>query len=940
MCFSILGTAQEVSFHYVKYATKNGLPSSEVYEILQDREGLIWVCSDAGVARFNGYEFESFTTNDGLADNTVFHFYEDFKGRVWFLSYSSKLCYYEKGIIHSYKYNDKLIKHLPNERIRAISIDENETITFVGRRTGIGTITKDGVIDVKTSVDTPYGQVGFHTHKEDLMIYGLLAKDKFTNLDVLKVDSNKKIQFASISHAWSSICEHRLSENQFLFGIGNNICYYTLGDFHCLKMGNKTLQSIYLTEHGEVWLAYNGDGIRIYDKIEDVFNGSEPSNHVFIGKNISDIKKDTENGIWLAIQNDGLYYLPNPAIQVYQLSNDEITNRVSALTSHKGNIYAGTSNGMIFKIANNAISSLLYENNYDYSNNTILSLTNGQDNGGAFIPKFSNSVRANGRTYSIREVGLRVVAGGDTTKFLNNVRCNAIHLDQNNQVWIGTNNGLYRMKGNYLFEMSAEHNLFQFRINDIGQLADGTLLFATNGVGLLSWKDGKLTIVDKGLTSTIVKNIHIDEEQTIWLGTPSGLNRLTKNKRTGYSILCLKDIHGLPSTEINEVTSVGSVMWLATNSGLARFDKGKINLNRSPPRTTIDGISINEKEQELQIKYDLKYNQNHIEIEFTGLCYRNAGNLDYRYKLVGVDENWIEEKSRTVRYPSLRQGAYAFHLQAANENGIWSDSRELLFNISPPFWNTWWFVISCITFGVLVLFLIVRYRELKERKRADYEKVMEQQKLVAIKAELKALRAQMNPHFTFNTLSAIQAAINTKNPTIASNYLVDFATLIRKVLENSKYSSIKLEEEIEMIKLYVALEQFRFAHKFTFDLIIDENVDLGFVEIPSMVVQPFIENAIIHGLNSKLNNGHLLVAFQQNTDDILCVIEDNGIGREASVKIKNRKGLKHNSMAMEITDDRIKLWKELGKEFSVEIIDLKDQTGQPKGTKVNLVFPI
>ena len=132
MCFSVLGTAQEVSFHYVKYATKNGLPSSEVYEILQDREGLIWVCSDAGVARFNGYEFESFTTNDGLADNTVFHFYEDFKGRVWFLSYSSKLCYYEKGIIHSYKYNDKLIKHLPNERIRAISIDENETITFVG----------------------------------------------------------------------------------------------------------------------------------------------------------------------------------------------------------------------------------------------------------------------------------------------------------------------------------------------------------------------------------------------------------------------------------------------------------------------------------------------------------------------------------------------------------------------------------------------------------------------------------------------------------------------------------------------------------------------------------------------------------------------------------------------------------------------------------------
>jgi LytS/YehU family sensor histidine kinase len=301
--------------------------------------------------------------------------------------------------------------------------------------------------------------------------------------------------------------------------------------------------------------------------------------------------------------------------------------------------------------------------------------------------------------------------------------------------------------------------------------------------------------------------------------------------------------------------------------------------------------------------------------------------------MLGVDTNWVSTSTRAVQYPTMPPNNYTFEIKAKNEDGIWSKPRTLSFSIFPPFWFTWWFIGLEILFGIGIISAIFWYREKQNRTKSASEKRM-------VESELKALRSQMNPHFTFNTLNAIQLAVETSDRLVASKYIGDFAVLIRKVLENSKHSSISLEEEISMLKLYIELEQFRFSNKFLFEIIVEEDLDLNFIRIPAMVIQPFVENAILHGLAPKEGEGKLTLKLYEKEDAIHCVIEDNGVGRERAMEIKKLKKFSHKSMAMEITEERMDLYnKGLNDAFSIKIIDLKDDNNIPQGTRLELEFP-
>ena len=356
-------------------------------------------------------------------------------------------------------------------------------------------------------------------------------------------------------------------------------------------------------------------------------------------------------------------------------------------------------------------------------------------------------------------------------------------------------------------------------------------------------------------------------------------------------------------------------MWIATNRGLAKFDKHEIKKNGIAPWVYIEKVVINEKVMPVQLLYDLAYDQNFIEFGFVGLSYKGNGNVHYRYCMQGIDKKWIETKTRFVRYPLLPDGNYTFKIQSANEDGMWSDTKSISIKINPPYWKTIWFVILCLIAFMALLVLIFKKREISHRKEIIAKKILDHEKLQTTRAELKALRTQMNPHFTFNTLSAIQNAVNNSDKVNASKYIGDFAKLIRKVLENSKRTFISLREELEILKLYIELEQLRFGKKFAFEIIVDEKLDIDFYEIPTMIIQPFVENAILHGLASKKNKvGLLELTIALNDNVIVCAIEDNGVGRDEALKIKKQNGSTQNSMATEITEDRIKLYKKEMKE--------------------------
>ncbi|MEL6718845.1 MAG: histidine kinase [Bacteroidota bacterium] len=262
-------------------------------------------------------------------------------------------------------------------------------------------------------------------------------------------------------------------------------------------------------------------------------------------------------------------------------------------------------------------------------------------------------------------------------------------------------------------------------------------------------------------------------------------------------------------------------------------------------------------------------------------------------------------------------------------------------------------LLECIALAISV-FIIASYQFQTEIVQFNYEKVLEQQnKLIKSQVEaefsrkiaeieMTALRAQMNPHFLFNVLNSIKLYMIQNDARTASKYLTKFSRLIRLILNNSKSAMIKLSEELNALQLYIEMENFRFNDKFDYEIRIDETIDVDEVDIPPMILQPYVENAIWHGLMHKEDaRGLLKLSIKSNRKDggLNFVIEDNGIGREKALQIKTRTANKHKSVGMEITKDRIAIANKLfNTNASVEIVDLKNNT-KATGTRVVVHLP-
>lgn len=235
---------------------------------------------------------------------------------------------------------------------------------------------------------------------------------------------------------------------------------------------------------------------------------------------------------------------------------------------------------------------------------------------------------------------------------------------------------------------------------------------------------------------------------------------------------------------------------------------------------------------------------------------------------------------------------------------------------------------------------IIRARAEEEKKQAEMILAETRQKMA--EAEMQALRAQMNPHFIFNCLNSINRYIVKSDQATASLYLTRFAKLIRLILDNSNSKNVILANELEALKLYIEMESLRFDKKFTYALTLDPAVPADTIEVPPLIIQPYIENAIWHGLLHRDDGGHLQITVSMVNERLLkCVIEDNGVGREKAAALKSKSVTTKKSLGMELTESRLLLLSQYAEiRSSVVIEDLKDDKGEAAGTRVTLNIPI
>jgi Histidine kinase/Y_Y_Y domain len=407
----------------------------------------------------------------------------------------------------------------------------------------------------------------------------------------------------------------------------------------------------------------------------------------------------------------------------------------------------------------------------------------------------------------------------------------------------------------------------------------------------------------------------------------------------GYPITQYNSKDGLGSDIVNSLYADGDIIYVGTPTGLSYFDENKVNTSEGCHLHLLAVLNGGRNRIGDSAHLLIPYADKQVRLEFAAISYRSVGGIVYRHRMVGLDTGWQETHEAYLDYPTLPSGKYAFQLQAINKFGIKSALLTLPFEVDTPWWQTIWFYAFVVLLFLAFTWAFVTFRIKQIRKRESEREALNQR---LSEMEHVALQAQMNPHFIFNCLSSIQQYIFNLDTLEANRYLTGFARLIRATLNHSSRPFISLSAEIDYLSTYLSLEKLRFKEKMDYQIEVEPSIDTQQWIIPPMLIQPYVENAMRHGLRHKTDGkGYIYVRILQDADELTVVIEDNGIGRQQAAAYKTREHIEYQSKGMNLTADRIRLMNmKYNNSIRIEVTDLKDSAGSGAGTRVVMHFPL
>ncbi len=478
-------------------------------------------------------------------------------------------------------------------------------------------------------------------------------------------------------------------------------------------------------------------------------------------------------------------------------------------------------------------------------------------------------------------------------------------------------------------------------IENIYQSTDGKVWFTLNSGGVICYADGAFNSSSsiRYLGNKTVVSITEDAKGNMWFGTSgNGVYLLNSTPEIKYKA---PKIFSKTNQETEEIVGVSLHSDLPTIDGSSNILRThELKNDTFPPTVFINSIKINGIDTSTLNYFELNHTQNTIELNISGV-FSGKSELQYKYTLEGKEEGWNYTTNTTMYYTALKPGNYTFKVVAMSDGGIWSKTPAVItFSIAPPIYTSFWFLFSIIFLLIAVLLLIIFFSYRKSQRRKAH---FEEEKKKVLLSELHALRSQMNPHFIFNTLSSIQSFITKSNSRDAVIYLSKFSKLMRGTLENTQKQKIPIKDEIETLELYMDLEKLRLNNKFNYEIDIDPELDVQFEEIPPMLIQPYVENAIWHGISHKESNGIIKICFILENENLLkCEVIDDGIGRKKATEIKDsqRHNDKNKSFGMSITKDRLAIINSLkDSQLDMNIVDLIENNVSV-GTKIELFIPL
>jgi hypothetical protein len=923
------------------FGPEHGLPSSECHDLLHDNNGLLWIATDNGICSFDGRQFRNYGTNQGLSDPVVLHIAQNAAGEILCLSLNYKLSVFKRGrfVPHPREFilRNKVV---PGDIPQGLIINENGNILIATSRSGI------------LCIDCP-DEKNYNGGKAMLELYISQAEAIAggNNYDPEAVSGNSvslmpQGQQLTIPESLSGKLPLRAiaRDNRYLFSAGStliDISGNTRTSVYRPVPGK--IQALHQESNGRLWIG-SSEGLYV---LAELGNPEETRGlNRISGISVSCLlPAPDQESLWIASADQGLFFMPNPASIVFEEPGTAFTSMES---DAEGNLYLLDDDGNLRVWNTSEISSrpLLVATG-------IQAICASEDNGviaiGIQSATTSTSLRIISndilRTSGVLGAKLHPATGevlincrqgfhvlnADNGELLYSSsqhqfyeRCYDLQRDGKRRLWAATASGLYIKNQEGFNETTPLHdNTGQGIISDMAMLPDGKILFLEKGKGLILENGERLSdvIAYHGISASTYRKIRIAEDGSILLTGPSGAAHcILKGDR--LEVVAFADASdGLARGEICDALVTNGKLAVLSRHGITLLPKiPAINEAKMPiSLSLLEGDSLASVFEESGLSGPFRF----ISAEFF-----RPQSLRYRFRL-NPESPWIESSSPEITFPDLPGGEYQLEVSASIFPERWSQSTIFPFRVNLPYWKTWWFYMVCSGALIVCAYLLLRYTLKKLRKSDIIEKKL-------IHLERSALLAQMNPHFIFNSLNSIQSYIALNENDKANRFLAKFARLIRAMLNHSRAQKIALHEEIESLKLYLELEKMRFKDKFEYEITVDKDIDTAEVELPPLLIQPYLENAIIHGLARKEGVGRVELLYLKIGQYLIATVTDNGIGLEAARKMKDKPDSLHKSVGMTITQKRLELLDEGSTDKKVTIEEVKDRFGKVLGTKVEV----
>lgn len=985
--------------NFFNYSIADGLPQSQVFAICQDSSGYIWAGTQGGgIAVFDGQKFRKLPhALNALRSAFITCLYTSSDHTIW-IGTTKGLFYYKNEKLHETKSSESttmmvnsisqmqdkifvgtdkgLFSYIPDkDSLKSSSLDFKLTsiVNDVKSVNGQLWVASDKGLYIQKNPEASFMKVtglpypNINSIQTDNFGHALLAVYGY---GIVKIDT-KSFKVISLydNKLWSKLKSILIQDGDMIWVATENNGIVKLntctGEFSVLSedsgFSSSKIRTFRKDSWGNIWIGTSGAGL--IKKTNQLFKHHNMMDNGFGSNRVYAVTEDKTGKIWIAVSQDNIGYFDGYNFKKVNIDSLKIGVKIKTIAADtSGALWIGTEGKGVYRTDSKGIKRF-QSSDGSISDDWIIQVIADVDNK-IWVATQSSGIQCiiHDEDSTFQTIRFNKL-NGLPDKYIMSMAEDR----KNRRIWFGCRNGSagYIDKNFKIHVFDKTNGLSEKPVNCITLDNSGNSYLGIKGEGVYrapnvlvpSKMQFSIITVPSMTYSSNIYSMVCDSKENLWVGTENGVYKFIKSQsyESSFDFIHYKREDGFLGIEnchnsisINHHDNI----WFGTMNGLVYYNAHYETGIQAPPKLRLTEILLFNKaitdspysscfsRKTDGVITELPHHQNHLSFSFDAVHLNYPEKLKYRYMLEGADLDWsawTEEKR--INFSGLAPGNYTFRVQSTFDESLESNTEVVHFKIGKPFWKENGFRIFLFLLGAGIITFIIKIRESAIKKKVEAQNRELSLKNELLTLEQKALQLQMNPHFIFNALNSIQSLVVNNDPEAARTQIQNFAMLMRGILNTSRSKTVSLQTETDLLTKYLTMEQFCQKNKFDFSISISEEINPEETELPTMLIQPFVENAVIHGISHLSSPGAIQINFELEDHTLICTITDNGVGRKRAAELSpGKKG--HTSLGMEVTGQRLDAMKNQSGEVGKQIIDLFDESGHASGTKVILKIPV